>query len=82
VKQDPLIEQFLDNLWAERGLADNSLKSYRHDLLRLQSRLSARGKQLKSATREDLLAVLADEVQQGKSPRILQLAGTRGYDQQ
>jgi integrase/recombinase XerD len=68
-KQNPLIERFLDNLWAERGLVDNSLESYRHDLLRLQSRLAPRGKQLQSAAREDILAVLAEEVQQGKSPR-------------
>jgi len=60
---------FLDNLWAERGLSDNSLQSYRHDLLCLQSRLDERDKALISATREDLLAVLAFEVQQGKSPR-------------
>ena len=69
MKQDPVIERFLDNLWAERGLSDNSLQSYRHDLLHLQDRLAARGKLLKDATREDLLAVLASEVQQGKSPR-------------
>jgi integrase/recombinase XerD len=69
MKQDPVIERFLDNLWAERGLSDNSLQSYRHDLLHLQDRLAARGKHLKDASREDLLAVLASEVQQGKSPR-------------
>ncbi len=69
MKQEPLIERFLDNLWAERGLSDNSLQSYRHDLLHLQDRLAARGKALKGASREDLLAVLAAEVQQGKSPR-------------
>jgi integrase/recombinase XerD len=69
VRQDAIIEQFLDNLWAERGLSDNSLKSYRHDLLQLQNSLAARGKVLESATREDLLAILAMEVQQGKSPR-------------
>ncbi len=69
MKQDPVIERFLDNLWAERGLSDNSLQSYRHDLLHLQDRLAARGIVLKDATREDLLAVLAAEVQQGKSPR-------------
>jgi len=69
MKQEPLIERFLDNLWAERGLSDNSLQSYRHDLLHLQDRLAARGKALKDASREDLLAVLAAEVQQGKSPR-------------
>lgn len=71
VKQSPLVERFLDNLWAERGLSDNSLQSYRHDLLNLQKRLAARGKPLGEATREDLLAVLAAEMQQGKSPRSL-----------
>ena len=69
VRQDPLIERFLDNVWAERGLSDNSLQSYRHDLLHLQNSLAIRNKTLKAATREDLLAVLAAEIQQGKSPR-------------
>jgi integrase/recombinase XerD len=69
VKQDPLIERFLDTVWAERGLSDNSLQSYRHDLLHLQNHLAIRNKILKAATREDLLAVLAAEIQQGKSPR-------------
>ena len=69
MKQDPIIERFLDTIWAERGLSDNSLQSYRHDLLHLQDRLNARDSTLKRATREDLLSVLAAEVQQGKSPR-------------
>jgi integrase/recombinase XerD len=71
VKQDPIIERFLDNLWAERGLSDNSLQSYRHDLLHLRECLENRGKELQAATREDLLSVLAAEVQQGKSPRSI-----------
>jgi integrase/recombinase XerD len=69
LSQDPLIARFLDIVWAERGLSDNSLQSYRQDLLNLQNRLVNRGKILKDATREDLLAVLAAEIQQGKSPR-------------
>jgi integrase/recombinase XerD len=71
MKQDPLIERFLDNLWAERGLSDNSLKSYRQDLLQLQRRLDGRVECLAGASREDLLAVLATEFQQGKSPRTV-----------
>ena len=71
IKQDPVIERFLDNLWAERGLSDNSLQSYRHDLLHLLNRLAVRGKALTAATREDILAILAAEMQQGKSPRSL-----------
>ena len=69
MKQNLVIERFLDNLWAERGLSDNSLQSYRHDLLHLQKQLASRGKILDAATREDILAILAAEVQQGKSPR-------------
>ena len=71
MEPDPVIERFLDGLWAERGLSDNSLQSYRHDLLHLQKRLGDRGKRLVEAAREDLLAVLAAEIQQGKSPRSL-----------
>jgi len=69
MKQDPYIERFLDKLWAERGLSDNSLQSYRHDLRHLSQQLVKHGKKLVNATREDLLTVLAAEVRQGKSPR-------------
>jgi len=34
-KSVDLVESFLDTCWAERGLAKNSLESYRHDLLGL-----------------------------------------------
>jgi len=71
MKHDPLIERFLDTIWAERGLSDNSLQSYRHDLLHLADQLTTRGRTLEAATREDLLAVLAGEVKQGKSPRSI-----------
>lgn len=69
--QDPVIERFLDGLWAERGLSDNSLQSYRHDLLNLHQRLATRGKSLIQATREDILAMLAAEIRLGKSPRSI-----------
>ena len=71
LRQDPVIERFLDNLWAERGLSDNSLQSYRHDLSNLHNHLAVRGKALIEATREDILAILAGEIKQGKSPRSL-----------
>ena len=70
-RPDPVIERFLDGLWAERGLSDNSLQSYRHDLVNLHNRLAGRGTSLAAATREDLLAILAAEMQRGKSPRSL-----------
>ncbi len=71
LNSDPLIERFLDNIWAERGLSDNSLQSYRLDLVHLNGRLAASGITLKAAGREDLLSVLAAEVRQGKSPRSI-----------
>ncbi len=69
MQNQALITQFLDKLWAERGLSDNSLESYRHDLSHLSEALEKRGKALGTAERGDLLAVLAAEVKQGKSPR-------------
>ncbi len=68
---DPSIECFLDATWAERGLSDNSLISYRHDLIQLSDHLHKRGKRLDTASREDLLTILADQIQQGKSPRTV-----------
>lgn len=69
MQQVPLVERFLDNLWAERGLSQNSLQSYRHDLIQLRVQLAEHGKTLESAQREDILSVLAAEVRAGKSPR-------------
>jgi len=65
------INRFLDATWAERGLSDNSLQSYRLDLVLLQEQLAGCGKTLDAATREDLLTILADQIQQGKSPRTV-----------
>jgi len=65
------IERFLDATWAERGLSENSLQSYRHDLVQLQDRLGKRSRTLDTANREDLLVILAAQIQQGKSPRTV-----------
>ena len=43
MKQDnPLIEQFLDMLWLERGLSDNTIFSYRTDLYKLNDWLDSK----------------------------------------
>ena len=64
-----LIEVFLDSLWVERGVSDHTLKAYGSDLQGLAVVLDKRGKDLRSAAREDLLAYLAKRVQQGAKPR-------------
>ncbi len=63
------IEAFLDAIWAERGLSDNSLDSYRRDLKKLSAFLQQRGSGLLSASREVLLAYLGLQMREGRSPR-------------
>lgn len=75
------IDRFLDAIWAERGLSRNTLDGYRRDLLKLAGWLAARNRQLLTAGRQDLLALLAGEVTQGRSPRSLSryLSGYRQF---
>jgi len=35
IREEKLLESFLDGAWAERGLSENTLKSYRYDLSQL-----------------------------------------------
>lgn len=64
------IESFLDNLWMERGLSDNTLSAYRTDLQGLAVWLADKqGMSLLEADRQHLLAYLSNRVQQGARPR-------------
>lgn len=49
------IDQFLDSLWLERGLSQNTLASYRHDLRLVEQFLSTRKMELNSASSIDLI---------------------------
>ena len=69
--EEKLLESFLDGAWAERGLSENTLKSYRYDLLQLGLHLEKRDQTLLHASREDILHFLATQVQDGRSPRSL-----------
>ena len=82
-RDDSLLEAFLDSVWAERGLSENTLHSYRYDLQQLAAELQKREKNLQSASREDLLHFLAQQVQSGRSPRSLSryLSGFRQFYQ-
>ncbi len=65
-----LLERFLDGLWMEHGLSENTLSAYRSDLKRLARWLQgARRRSLAEAERTDLLAFLAARVQAKASPR-------------
>jgi len=63
------VEQFLDAMWSERGLADNTLSAYRADLQGLARWLDEQGTSILSAGRDRLLAFLAWRMQQGARPR-------------
>jgi len=66
----PLIEQFADALWMERGLSPNTLAAYQSDLKKLAGWLEAeRNGSLLKVRREDLLDYLALQSMQGKKPR-------------
>lgn len=64
-----LIESFLDTLWMERGLSENTLSAYRSDLTAVSSWLGDVGLDLRAAKREDLLRYLAARVNEGARPR-------------
>ena len=66
---DPLLERFLDELWAVEGLARLTLDAYRRDLSALCVWLRARGSDLHSATRADLLDFLGSRMQAGSRPK-------------
>ena len=59
---DPAIERYLEEIWLEKGLSENTLAAYRRDLSALQSAL---GKGLADATQADLMQVLARRYEQG-----------------
>ena len=72
MKQDlALIEQFLDALWLERNLAENTLSAYRRDLTMLVEWLHHRGLSLASVGSDDLQALLASPKLPQRLPKDL-----------
>jgi len=64
-----LLESYLDAVWVERGLSDNSLSAYRQDLETFARWLVQRGRGLLSPSGDDLYSYLADRHQKGFSSR-------------
>ena len=68
--EHPEIERYIDAMWMEKGLSDNTLSSYRRDLRQFNDWL---GREKKSsilrADRSDLQAYLGARLQQGQSQR-------------
>ena len=67
--EEKLVEQYLDSLWLEKGLSQNTLDSYRQDLKAFTNWLAHRPRMLKRVRREDLLQYLADRMSKGIKAR-------------
>ena len=77
----PLIDQFLDALWLEKGLSDNTRASYRSDLALFNGWLQEKGVDLPNAGRELILDHLGWRMDQAYKPRSTArfLSGARGF---
>lgn len=64
-----LIETFIDNLWLEKGLAQNTLDAYRRDITQFAAWLREHDIDLTRARREDLLRYLAHRMGAGAKAR-------------
>lgn len=63
---DRVIDQYIDEVWLEKGLSENTLSAYRRDLAALRQGLA---KPLLDATEHDLMANLAERYEQGYQAR-------------
>jgi integrase/recombinase XerD len=77
----PLIDRFLDALWLERGLSDNTRSAYASDLAHFNGWLGTRQVSLPNAGREMVLDYLAWRIDQGYKARSTArlLSGLRGF---
>ncbi|MEL7296491.1 MAG: site-specific tyrosine recombinase XerD [Pseudomonadota bacterium] len=66
---EQIIDQFLDAIWAERGLSKNTLGAYRADLMSLARWLSDRSVAVENAAKADLLGFIEWRVEEGAKPR-------------
>jgi integrase/recombinase XerD len=66
---EALIEKFLDSLWLEKGLSENTLTAYRHDLTSFSCWLLNCGQTLETVRREDVLRYLSDRMSRGLKAR-------------
>lgn len=66
---DPSIKRFLDAVWMERGLSQNTLAAYRADLTALARWLAERDVAVTATTRPELLAFIGSRVDAGARPR-------------
>jgi integrase/recombinase XerD len=68
-RSEQSVDKFLDAIWMERGLSQNTLGAYRADLMTLGRGLAEKNKTIDLADKADLLAFIASRVEGGAKPR-------------
>ena len=68
-RTEELVDRFLDAIWMERGLSQNTLGAYRADLMTLGRGLAKNHKAIDEASKSDLLDFIAERVESGAKPR-------------
>lgn len=66
---DENIEQFLDNLWLEQGLSDNTLASYRTDLTKFQQFAESQGDAIVDVSQQSIENYLSHRKDKGLKAR-------------
>nr|VFJ72662.1 MAG: integrase/recombinase XerD [Candidatus Kentron sp. FW] len=79
--EETLIERFLDALWVEQGLSQNTLSAYRSDLVIFSRWLEQKGTSLLQASRADILAFLASLISGPVSTNVRRLSSLRRFYQ-
>jgi len=64
-----LLEQFIDHLWMEYGLTDNTLSAYRNDLAGFSAWLERNQQELATVSISDIQRYLAEKFQKGYKTR-------------
>ncbi|MBI2799404.1 MAG: site-specific tyrosine recombinase XerD [Gammaproteobacteria bacterium] len=77
--RDGRVTRFLDNLWSEHGLSDNTLAAYRSDLRALERFLAQRGVGLLQTGEADLYSYLAATSQQSTRTAARRLSSARRF---
>lgn len=79
--EQALLERWLDHVWMEKGLGDQTLASYRSDLEQFALWLSSQGSALQRADRIVVLEWLAALMQRGLSARSVarKMSALRGF---
>ena len=69
MQNQALKDGFIDALWLEKGLSENTLSSYRRDLRQLAVWIDRKGRDLLQIQRQDLMQYLSDRLAAGLGAR-------------